>query len=130
MDDIKDSPDALVTFGVINAIGLTPTQGAKQLGLILAGKTTGIITNVPGPREQLYLAGAPLQGFMFWVPTPAGLGLGISILSYRGEVMVGVSTDAGLIPDPEAIIAAFHVELEEMRVWTAEGEAEQEASDF
>ena len=133
MDDIKDSPDALVTFGVINAIGLTPTQVAKQLGLILAGKTTGIITNVPGPREQLYLAGAPLRGFMFWVPTPAGLGLGISILSYRGEVTVGVSTDAGLIPDPEAIIAAFHVELEEMRAWTADQEAgrgDQERSDL
>jgi diacylglycerol O-acyltransferase len=122
MDEIKDSPDALVTFGVINAIGLTPTQVAKQLGLILAGKTTGIITNVPGPREQLYLSRVPLRGFMFWVPTPAGLSLGISILSYRGEVTVGVSTDAGLIPDPEAIIDAFHAELAEMGKWTSEVE--------
>jgi len=125
MDDIKDSPDAAVTFGVLNVMGLAPTPIEKRLGLFLAGKTTAIVTNVPGPREQLYLAGSPLRGFMFWVPAPAGLGLGISILSYRGEVTLGVATDAGLIPDPEAIIAGFHAELEEMKGWTAEGEAGQ-----
>jgi WS/DGAT/MGAT family acyltransferase len=120
MDDIKDSPEAAVTFGVINVLGLAPTPIEKRLALILAAKATAIVTNVPGPREQLYLAGSPLRGFMFWVPIPAGLGLGISILSYRGEVTVGVATDAGLVPDPEAIIAAFHAEVEEMKTWAAD----------
>jgi diacylglycerol O-acyltransferase / wax synthase len=122
MDDIKDSLDAPVTFGVLNVMGFAPTPIERQLGYFLAGKTTAIVTNVPGPREQLYLAGSALRGCMFWVPAPAGLGLGISILSYRGDVTLGVATDAGLIPDPEAIVAAFHAELEEMGAWTAEGE--------
>jgi diacylglycerol O-acyltransferase len=122
MDDIKDSPEAVVTFGVLNFLGWVPTAADKRAFTMLADKATAIITNVPGPREQLYLAGSALQGFMFWIPIPAGLGLGISILSYRGQVTVGVATDAGLIPDPEAIVDAFHAELEEMRQWTAEGE--------
>jgi diacylglycerol O-acyltransferase len=122
MDDIKDSLDAPVTFGVLNVMGFAPTPIERQLGYFLAGKTTAIVTNVPGPREQLYLAGSALRGCMFWVPAPAGLGLGISILSYRGDVTLGVATDAGLIPDPEAIVAAFHAELEELGAWTAEGE--------
>jgi diacylglycerol O-acyltransferase / wax synthase len=120
MDDIKDSLDAPVTFGVLNVMGFAPTPIERQLGYFLAGKTTAIITNVPGPREQLYLAGSPLAGFMFWVPAPAGLGMGISILSYHGEVTLGIATDAGLIPDPEAIVAAFHAELEEMGKWREE----------
>jgi diacylglycerol O-acyltransferase len=119
MDDIKDSPEASVTFGVLNVMGLAPTSVEKRVAQILADKATAIVTNVPGPRERLYLAGSALRGFMFWIPIPAGLGLGISILSYCGEVTVGVSTDAGLVPDPEAIIAAFHAEIEEMRAWTA-----------
>ena len=41
---------------------------------------------------------------MFWVPQSGRLGLGISILSYNGEVMVGVASDAGLVPDPERIV--------------------------
>jgi diacylglycerol O-acyltransferase len=124
MDEIKDSLDAPVTFGVLNVMGFAPTPIERQIGVFLASKTTAIVTNVPGPREQLYLAGSPLRGVMFWVPAPAGLGLGISILSYHGEVTLGVATDAGLVPDPEAIIAAFHAELEEIGKWTADGKEE------
>jgi hypothetical protein len=70
-----------------------------------------VLTNVPGPREQLYLAGTPLQRAMFWVPQSGRLGLGISILSYNGQVLVGVASDAGLVPDPERIVAAFEADL-------------------
>jgi WS/DGAT/MGAT family acyltransferase len=122
MDDIKDSPEAAVTFGVLNVLGWVPTAADKRAFTMLADKATAIVTNVPGPREQLYLAGSALRGFMFWIPIPAGLGLGISILSYCGGVTVGVATDAGLVPDPGAIVGAFHAELEEMGKWTAEGE--------
>jgi diacylglycerol O-acyltransferase len=38
----------------------------------------------------------------------------VSILSYAGEVRLGVLTDEGLVPDPEQIIAAFHAEFEEL----------------
>jgi diacylglycerol O-acyltransferase / wax synthase len=125
MDDLKDSPEAAVTFGMLTAMGLAPTPVEKRAAQMLADKATLIITNVPGPHGRLYLAGSLLRGFMFWIPIPAGLGLGISILSYCGQVTVGVATDAGLVPDPEAIIAAFHVELETMKEWTAEGEDQQ-----
>ncbi|HSR22360.1 MAG TPA: WS/DGAT domain-containing protein, partial [Candidatus Eisenbacteria bacterium] len=67
--------------------------------------------NVPGPREPLYLAGEPLRRAMFWVPQSGRLGLGVSILSYAGEIMVGVASDAGLVPDPQAIVEAFEAEL-------------------
>jgi hypothetical protein len=39
------------------------------------------------------------------------LGLGISILSYAGGVMVGVAADAGLVPDPDRLVVAFQREL-------------------
>ena len=35
-----------------------------------------------------------------------------SILSYAGEVMAGVASDAGLVPDPQTIVEGFHAELE------------------
>jgi hypothetical protein len=41
--------------------------------------------------------------------------LGISILSYSGGVMLGIATDAGLVPDPELIVENFKVEFEAMR---------------
>jgi hypothetical protein len=36
--------------------------------------------------------------------------MGISILSYAGNVYLGLATDAALIPDPEAIIEHFYEE--------------------
>jgi hypothetical protein len=40
--------------------------------------------------------------------------MGISILSYAGNVRLGLATDAGLIPDPQRIIDGFEAELERM----------------
>ena len=52
---------------------------------------------------------------MFWVPQPGRVGMGVSIISYAGEAVVGLATDAGLVTDPDAIIAAFHDEFESIQ---------------
>jgi diacylglycerol O-acyltransferase len=115
MDGLKQSPEALVAFGVLSLMGLAPVE-VEQLGLRFFGsKATAVLTNVPGPRQPLYLAGRKIDRVMFWVPQSGHLGLGVSIISYAGGVMLGVATDAGLVPDPEKIVDAFKVEFEAMR---------------
>ena len=112
MEAIKGSPEALVTFGVLHAMGLMTSQ-LQDVGMALFGsKATAVMTNVPGPRETIYLAGAPVRELMFWVPQSGRLGLGVSIISYAGQVRLGVATDVRLIPDPDTIIGAFHDEFE------------------
>ena len=81
---------------------------------MFGSKATAVMTNVPGPREPIYFAGKPMRSMMFWVPQSARLGLGISILSYAGQVRLGVATDAALVPDPESIVKAFQSEMKEM----------------
>jgi WS/DGAT/MGAT family acyltransferase len=111
MDDLKRSPEALIAYGVLNLMGLAPVE-VEKLGLRFFGsKATAVLTNVPGPREPLYLAGRKLHKVMFWVPQSGRLGLGISILSYAGGVMLGVATDEGLVRDPERIVEAFGQEF-------------------
>src|SRR5690349_21725333 len=115
MDELKRSPEALVAFGVLNVMGFAPVE-VERLGLRFFGsKATAVLTNVPGPREPLYLAGRRLERAMFWVPQSGHLGLGISILSYAGGVMLGVATDEGLVPDPEKIVDGFEKEFQALR---------------
>jgi WS/DGAT/MGAT family acyltransferase len=115
MDELKRSPEALVAYGVLNLMGLTPVE-VEKLGLRFFGsKATAVLTNVPGPKEPLYLAGQKLDKVMFWVPQSGRLGLGISILSYAGGVMLGVATDEGLVADPEKIVEAFDQEFRALR---------------
>ena len=63
---------------------------------------------------------------MFWVPSTGPLGVGVSILSYVGEVRLGVITDENLVPDPGAIITAFHDEFQSLV--TAAQDVEEETS--
>jgi len=106
--------EPIVIYGLLNAVGLAGPDVEKIALQIFGSKATGVMTNVPGPREEIYLAGKAMRSMMFWVPQSARLGLGVSIISYAGQVRLGVVTDSGLVPDPQSIIDAFQEEMKEM----------------
>lgn len=112
MDGLKGSYEAPVAFGILNAMGMSPEPIQDLAVAIFGTKGTAVMTNVPGPGQKLYLAGAPLEGLMFWVPQSARLGLGVSILSYNNRVWLGVATDRGLVPDPGTILSGVHAEMD------------------
>ncbi len=103
MDDLKNSPEAVVGYTLLEAMGMTPAQIENLAVQFFAMKSTLVLTNVPGPRQKLYFAGSAIERIMFWVPQSGRLGMGVSIFSYAGSVSVGVMTDDGLVPDPEGI---------------------------
>ena len=118
MDALKDTTEPIVSFGILALIGMLPNRLEDVVVDIFGKKGTLVMTNVPGPRQTLYLAGAPFSEMMFWVPQSGRLGLGISILSYNNQVMIGVASDNSLVPDPETIVAAFREELEALKAET------------
>ncbi len=117
MNEIKESPEAVVAFGILGTIGLSPKQIEKIIISIFGMKGTAVMTNVPGPRQPLYFAGSQVDTLMFWVPVSADIGLGVSIISYAGQVSLGIAADSGLIPDPQDLIDAFNDELESLKRW-------------
>lgn len=116
MDALKDTSEPIVTFGILALIGMMPDRLEDVVVEIFGKKGTLVMTNVPGPSKQLYLAGTPINEMMFWVPQSGRLGLGISILSYNNQVMIGVASDSSLVPDPETIVACFQQELESLKI--------------
>jgi hypothetical protein len=112
MDAIKRSPEALVAYGIIAALGRLPAPVEHFAAALLGTKGSLIATNVPGPHDRVTLAGSPLVGMRFWVPQAARVSLGVSILSYAGEVGMGVLCDAGVIRDPERLVEGFVAEME------------------
>jgi len=114
MDALKGSAEAVVAFGALGAIGQSPDEIQDLVVNMIGAKSTAVMTNVPGPRQLLYLAGSPIRDLMFWVPQSGRLGLGVSIISYNNKVRLGVVTDVGLVPDPDTIAEAFNREFDEM----------------
>lgn len=116
MRALKESPGAAAIFELLWLMGRAPRPLFDAVIDLFATKATAVVTNVIGPREPLWILGSKLRQAMFWVPCAGHLGLGVSLLSYAGQVWVGVHTDVGLIPDPQAIVSAFEEELEALRV--------------
>lgn len=111
MDHLKKSPDAFINFGLLNAMGLLPANISKRTAHLFGNKASGVLTNVPGPKQPLYFAGKKINNIMFWVPRSGMVGLGISIFSYAGKVTVGIASDEGLMPDPEVLLEGFEEEF-------------------
>jgi len=114
MEALKTSYQPLVAFGLLALAGRLPRVAQQEMLDLLASKATAVMTNVPGPQQPLFLAGARLAQIMFWVPQSGDIGMGVSILSYAGGVQFGLITDAGMVPDPEGVIAGFRPEFERL----------------
>jgi len=114
MNELKSSKQAAVTLGFLAALGMGPSAVQKPVLDMLSQKATAVLTNVPGPQQPLYLAGARLKEMMFWVPQNGNVGLGISILSYNGSVFFGLISDYRLLSEPSAIISRFKEEFEKL----------------
>jgi len=62
-----------------------------------------VTTNVPGPREPLYWMGRRLEEIIPYVPIASTVRTGISIFSYDGNIMFGITADYAANPDVEVL---------------------------
>jgi WS/DGAT/MGAT family acyltransferase len=103
MDAIKSSAQAGATYWVQAILGATPIWMERFTSRILDSKGTVVMTNVPASRTQLALAGVPIETLMAWVPQSGRIGIGVSFISYNGQVITGIAVDEGIIPDPREL---------------------------
>jgi hypothetical protein len=128
MEKIRASYQAVVTFGLMEIMGLGPQIAQASAMRLLSKKATAVMTNVPGPEQPLYFAGSKLNELMFWVPQSGSVGMGVSILSYNNQIHFGLVTDQKLVKDPETIIGQFNDEFERLLLTTLMGSWEEHAT--
>lgn len=116
LDGMKKSLQPFIMFRAAAIVtNLLPMPLARFVLNLFANKTTAITTNVPGPQYPLHLAGRSIRAMLFWVPTRANVGIGISVLSLSGYVRLGVLGDESVLPDPEQFVADFVAEFETLK---------------
>ena len=59
----------------------------------------------------MYLAGRRVRGTIGWPPESGNVGLGLSIISYDGELVVGLLADTTLVGEPRALLDDITAEL-------------------
>jgi WS/DGAT/MGAT family acyltransferase len=117
MDELKNSYQAALSMGILGTVGFLPRTIQKQVLDMFSSKGSAVMTNVPGPQQALHMAGARLAQQMFWVPQSGDIGVGVSILSYNGQVQFGLVTDRKFVDDPQAIVDRFEPEFEKLVLW-------------
>jgi hypothetical protein len=77
------------------------------------------ITHVPGPRQPLYLRGAPLVRHLGMAPIFHGLGLILVVTSYLESLTISLTSCPDIMPDPEVFTAALEESFAELAKLTA-----------
>ncbi len=114
MKGIKESVQPPMTLAALGIMGMLP--GALQVPAVdlLSRKGSVVVSNVPGSQAPLYLCGQRITEMHFWVPQSGTIGVGISVLTYAGQVHFGVIADRNLIDDPASLADRFAPEFEKL----------------
>src|ERR1035441_2152551 len=104
------------TTAVIEIAGLAPPVIHATIAQALyATRLFNVtITNVPGPKQTLYVFGAPLREIHPLVPLAAEHAVGVAALSYDGNVFFGVVADRDTVPDLEVLLSAVDASVKEL----------------
>jgi diacylglycerol O-acyltransferase len=112
MNRVKSSDEATVVYGALTVMGQTPTQIEQSWLDLFAGRASAVITNIAGPTGPVFLAGVPLAGFTAWVPSTGPIGVGLSVCSYAGQLILGVAVDTAVVADSEQLLSLLNDELD------------------
>ncbi len=111
MEQIKRSREGSVVYTMLELMGQIPASWQNAWIDVFASRATAIVSDVAGPRQRLQLAGVPVAGLIAWVPASGPVGLGFSVVSYAGQLTVGVSSDVSLVPDHDRLVELIDAEI-------------------
>lgn len=115
----KENHDALPVEAMRDISTLVPPAlhtRAARVATRLSGRFTRppwnvIVSNVPGPPVDLYCAGAKLEAMYPLSIISDGMGLNITVMSYRDSVDIGITADREQTPEVQEIVDYMQEEL-------------------
>jgi hypothetical protein len=101
---------------VLELASYAPSPVQRVLSRIVASPHTFnvVVSNIPGPAEQLYMLGCPLREAYPIVPLAERHGLSIGFTTVAGGAFFGVYADRDSVPDPERLAAEVGNALDEL----------------
>jgi diacylglycerol O-acyltransferase / wax synthase len=73
-----------------------------------------VVTNIPGPKDPIYLLGRKMLEWYPLVPLAQGQTLGIAIQSYHGRIGIGLLGDGEELRDLPVLARAIPAALDEL----------------
>ncbi len=102
---LKKSWQPGLAWALTGSAAMVPESWRQPLADLFYRKASAVVSNVPGTPETRYLAGCRITEQMFWVPQAGDIGLGVSVVSYAGQVQFGVVADEAIMAEPEQFLS-------------------------
>ena len=115
MDKSKVSAEPLASAFFLHLTQeLLPEFLTSEVNTFVVSKASCVFSDLPGPQFTLTVSGTNIKYLLFWPPQSRNIGVGPSILSYAGQVTVGVQGDVSVLSDPEVIVEEFGSAVQEL----------------
>ena len=126
MGEQKRSGNAGALDGVLRLARFAPLPVRDLLAWLATRPQTfnTVVSNIPGPRQPLYVLGRRLRAAYPAVPLARGHGLSVGVLSYRDVLHVGLYADPGVVPDLDRVARDFTWAFDALRFAVAPREPE------
>ncbi len=111
MQQTKGSRESAIVLGALGVMGRMPAAAQRAWNDAFIGDAVAVVTNVKGPTAPVTLAGTRVAGMGLWVPSTGPIGIGISVLSYAGAIVVGLVVDEGVASAWAGLARALDQEL-------------------
>jgi WS/DGAT/MGAT family acyltransferase len=115
--ELRQNHDALAFEAITQAIewiGSTPVSLGSRM-MRDSSPFNMVITNVPGPREPLFLMESRMLTAHPMVPLMGVLGIGIALFSYQRNLSWGFTADWDLVPDLHDLVRAVERDFDQLR---------------
>jgi len=123
---LKDSTVPLGVTLLTTATGaLLPRRLLEAQADFLCHRTTGVVTNVPGPVHRRRFAGHPIEGIAVLVPAVSSIGMVLSTFTYGEGMSVGLVLDEGIPCRADEVLEAFAREFEKYEALAAQASREK-----
>lgn len=103
----RDNADPASNSRLMELVGVVPTtllgltvKAASAMPFSAPTVASTTVSNVPGPTEPIYFAGARLQHVTGLGPLIGGMNLFHVVASYNGTISIGATADRSALPDP------------------------------
>ena len=108
-------PSVGVDRGVVptTLLGLT-VKAASALPFSGPTVASTTVSNVPGPAEPIYFAGAHLARVTGLGPLIGGMNLFHVVASYNGTISIGATADRNALPDPAHYADCMQTSFDEL----------------
>lgn len=108
----KRSHQPAMLMGLLQLVARMPQSPRRLLWRKLTRSTSILFTNVPGPKETVYIGGVKVSSVYFFAPADGHAGVVVGMFSYVNKIALGVAGDKGRISNPQRFVELLSAEID------------------